>query len=297
MHPASPDSSEARGRPLARQAREAFSDWVSEEAGGKKFAQVLLRRLEPDETPSGPTGGGYEVRHVDDALRPESELEVREDPRQAREISKLTETGEYRPLKSSPNLRRGWMLRLSDERELSTAMGYLYPSAVVHWYLERHGELSITSYRENAARQTGIYQRVQNLSDRGVQKAARACCADAVCLKRTLWDVDEETPLDMHRGEGEIPCPEPCSVFVSFARRIRSFEREEERDLEDASQLTTSEREDLSALVKAAATGEVEFAREAEFEEPLNERRMRYRQETLLPKLRQEQAVEAGEDG
>jgi hypothetical protein len=42
----------------------------------------------------------------------------------------------------------------------------------------------------------------------------------------------------------------------------------------------------LAVLVEAAASGEVRFAREAEFEEPLNERRMRYRNLTLGPKLR-----------
>ncbi len=90
-----------------------------------------------------------------------------------------------------------------------------------------------------------------------MQDAARACCEDAVCLKKTLWDVDEETTaLEMDRGDGEIPCPEPCSVFVSFARRVRLFEREKKRDL-DAIGLSPSEKEDLAALVEAASTGEV----------------------------------------
>lgn len=293
MRPASPEPAETR--PLARRALEDFAAWVSEEPAGRVFAQVRIRRVEPDETPSGPTGGGYELRHVEDEDRAPEELKLYEEPREARELSKLTENGEYRPLKSAPNLRRGWLLRVPGERGLSTAMQYLYPSAVVHWHLERRGELPITSYRENAARQSGIYQRVQKLSDAGVQRAVRACCEDAVCLKRTLWNVDEKTPLDMHRGAGEIPCPEPCSVFVSFARRVRVFEREEERDLDDFSGLTASERGDLAALVEVAATGSVEFAREAEFEEPLNERRMRYRRETLLPKL--QPPAEGGEDG
>jgi hypothetical protein len=163
-------------------------------------------------------------------------------------------------------------------------MNYLYPAGIVHWYLHREGRLEITNFRENAARQSGIYKRIQRLSDGGVRNAARACCEDAVCLKRILWGVDEKTPLEMERGEGEIPCPEPCSVFISFARRVRLFEREE-RDL-DAAGLSLSEKEDLVALVRAAATREVRFAREAEFEEPLNERRMRYRRLTLVPKLR-----------
>ena len=222
---------------------------------------------------------------MDDAEASSAELTVYEDPREAREISKLTEDGEYRPLKSSPNLRRGWLLRVPDEKALASATNYLYPAAVVHWHLYREGDLEVTSYRENAARQSGIYKRVQRLSDEGVQNAARACCEDAVCLKKTWWDVDGDTPLAAERGEGEIPCPEPCSIFVSFARRVRLFERENKRDL-DALGLSPTEKEDLSALVEAAATGEVTLAREAEFEESLNERRMRYRKLTLVPKLR-----------
>ena len=259
----------------ASAAREAFAAWI-EEAGdeGRVFGQVLVKTAEM---------GRYSLRHAEDAEA--SGLRLHEDPREAREISKTTEGGEYRPLKSSPNLRRGWELRVAGDGDLIVAMNYLYPAGVIHWHLHREGRLELTSYRENAARQSGIYKRVQRLSDEGVQDTARACCEDVVCLKKTLWDVDDDTPLAMDRGEGEIPCPEPCSVFVSLARRVRLFEREKKRDL-DAIGLSPSEKEDLAALVEAAATGRVEFAREAEFEKPLNERRMRYRRLTLAPKLR-----------
>ena len=256
---------------VAASSREAFAAWVEAAPEGRTFGQVRVRRTSPE---------GYSLRHVDDT----GALEVHEDPRAAREIARLTENGEYRPLKSSPNLRRGWEIKASDARDLAVAMNYLYPAGVVHWYLHREGQLEVTGFRENAARQSGIYKRVQHLSDAGVQDAARACCEDAVCLKRTLWDVDEETPLRIDRGEGEIPCPEPCSVFVSFARHVRLFEREKL----DESGLSPSEKEDLAALVEDAASGEVQFAREAEFEEPLNERRMRYRRLTLGPRLRRE---------
>ena len=260
----------------AAAARDAFAAWVWEAGDrGRVFGQVLVKAAETH----------YSLRHVEDAEA--SGLGLHEDPREAREISKTTEGGEYRPLKSSPNLRRGWELRVAGTGGLIVAMSYLYPAGVLHWHLHREGRLELTSYRENAARQSGIYKRVQRLSDEGVQDTARACCEDAVCLKRTLWDVDGETPLEMERGEGEIPCPEPCSVFVSLARRVRLFEREKKRDL-DAIGLSPSEKEDLAALVEAAATGRVDFAREAEFEKPLNERRMRYRRLTLAPKLRPE---------
>ena len=264
---------------VATLSREAFAAWVDESPGGRTFGQVLVRAI--------PTVG-YSLRHKDDA--DVESLDPYHDPRAAREIAKLTEAGDYRPLKSSPNLRRGWELRVGDARQLAVAMNYLYPAGIVHWYLYREGRLEVTDFRENAARQSGIYKRIQRLSDEGVQDSARACCEDAVCLKRTLWDVDDKTPLAMERGEGEIPCPEPCSVFISFARRVRLFERERKRDL-DAAGLSPSEREDLVALVEAAAggAGEIKFAREAEFEKPLNERRLRYRRLTLVPKLRREE--------
>lgn len=258
---------------VAVESRDAFAAWIDGAPGGRVFGQVKVRPV---------SSAGYSLRHLEDEHV--DDLEVGEDPRAAREIAKLAEDGEYRPLKSSPNLRRGWELRVADARGLATAMNYLYPAGLVHWYLCREGRLQRTSFRENASRQSGIYKRVQRLSDEGVRDAARACCEDAVCLKKTLWDVDERTPLDIDRGQGEIPCPEPCSIFVSFARRVRLFEREER----DAAGLSPSEREDLSALVDAAATGEVVFAREAEFEEILNERRMRYRRLTLVPRLRRD---------
>ena len=262
---------------VAASSRKAFAAWIDASPAGRIFGQVLVRPMPP---------AGYSLRHKDDADA--QSLNLYEHPRPAREIAKLTEAGDYRPLKSSPNLRRGWELRAGDAKELAIAMNYLYPAGVAHWYLYREGRLQTTDFRENAARQSGIYKRIQRLSDEGVQNAARACCEDAVCLKKTLWNLDEETPLGMERGEGEIPCPEPCSVFISFARRVRLFEREEQRD-RDAAGLTPSERGDLLALVEAAASGEVRFAREAEFEKPLNERRMRYRRLTLVPKLRPEE--------
>jgi hypothetical protein len=264
-------------------SRVAFAEWVDEAPDVRTFGQVLIR-------PSA--SGAYFLRHRADAEA--VNLTFHDKPWDAREIARLTESGEHRPLKSSPNLRQGWELRVRGAAALAVAMNYLYPAGIVHWYLYREGQLRITNYRENAARQSGIYKRVQHLSDEGVQNAAKACCEDAVCLKKTLWNVDAETTLEMDRGEGEIPCPEPCSVFVSFARRIRLFEREKKRDL-DAAGFSPSEKEDLAALVEAGASGVIRFAREAEFEEPLNQRRLRYRKLTLLPKLRPAQDTRSHE--
>ncbi len=260
-----------RAKNVAAEAREAFAAWIGESGDGRTFGQVRVEK----------NGSEYCLRHIDDGDG--EDLDTSIDSTEAREISRLTEGGEHRPLKSSPNLRRGWKLELSGAGELASAMNYLYPAGVVHWHLHREWGLETTSFRENASRQSGMYERVRHLSDEAVQNAARACCGDDVCLKKTLWDVGEGTPLEAERGDGEIPCPEPCSVFVSFARRIRSFEKEE--IYADSNGLTPSEKGDLLSLVEAAASGAVSFPREAEFEKPLNVRRMRYRRLTLAPKL------------
>ncbi|WP_119067451.1 DR2241 family protein [Rubrobacter indicoceani] len=264
-----------RKQNVATAARLAFAAWVGGAGrAGREFGEVKVL---------GGPDGSFTVHHREEG--PESDLEVSTDPRAARLIARLTDAGDYRPLKSSPNLRRGWRLDLSGNAALLEAMNGLYPAAVAHWHLEREGRLEITSFRENAGRQSGIYERIKHLSDEAVQNAARACCEDSVCLKRTLWDVDEATPLAARRGAGEIPCPEPCSVFVAFARKVRSFEKEEPYRNDDPNGLTPSERKDLAALVGSVADGRPELAREAEFDEPLNARRMRYRRLTLIPKL------------
>lgn len=258
--------------------RRAFAAWVDEAADGRIFGELVLRRIET----------GYELRHRKDSNAFIENLDFYENPRAAQEIAKLTAEGEYRPLKSSPNLRCGWVMHLAEDSELLIAMNYFYPAAVAHWYSERNGELPLTSYREAAARQSGIYRIVQNLSDTGVQNAARACCEDTVCLKRILWKVDSDTPLDMEAGMGRIVCPEPCSLFLSFARQVTLLEGEDR----NAQGFSLTERQDMSSVLEAAASAELHMAREGEFDNPLNRRRLRYRTLTLLPRIQGKQGTE-----
>ena len=118
------------GRPgpenTATASREAFARWIDEAPEGRVFGQVILRPT---------SAGGYTLRHAEDARL--QDLQTSDDPRHAREIARLTAEGAYRPLKSSPNLRRGWELRVADAHSLGTAMDYLYPAGVVHWHLLR----------------------------------------------------------------------------------------------------------------------------------------------------------------
>jgi hypothetical protein len=270
-------------------ARAALTRWV-DEAGdeGRLFLQVRLLSTAP---------GRYEVRHRRDTHRSLPSLgTVTNDPFAAREIAQASNQGEYRPLKTAPNLRQGWALGDLDARGLWTALDYLYPGCAAHWHAARTGTLRVTHWRETAGRQSGIYGSVKLLPDAAVRNAARACCADAVCLRRVAWQVDEQTPLGLVDDEGElrhpvVPCPEPCSLFVSLARKVLVLERSPRTEVPGLGALSAAETGQVREIVTAAAAGTLGGAREGDFDEPTNPRRMRY----LAARLAEANAAESAD--
>ena len=271
------DQPEARGAHAAggvAEARRALVAWVDEAgAAGRVFLQARLTAV---------GGGRYEARHERDGHRSIQSLEwVSTDPFYAREIAQTTNEGEHRPLKTSPNLKQGWALVDLDADGLWTALEYLYPAAAVHWHAGRAGSLRVTHWRETAARQSGIYSSVRLLKDEVVRNVVRACCADAVCLRRVAWEIDAGVPLALAdegpvHGDAPVPCPEACSMFISFARQVVKQERAPRREIAGLAPLGADELLQVREVIAAAATGSVAAAREGEFGDPNNLRRIRY---------------------
>ena len=222
----------------------------------------------------------YELRHVEDVGVDREHLERYDDPLEARAIAKTDDRGRYRPLKTAPSLRTGWVFADLDGRELVETIGTLYPATVQNWHREREGELDVSHWRETAERQTGIYGVVEELSVEQVEWIARSCCVDSQCLKRREWDEDADTPLEAPRGEGAFPCREPCSLVVAAARRWTTLEREDEREYTFT--LTPSEKEQLEALIDAVADGRTEEIREADVYEGANRYRVRFLREKRM---------------
>jgi hypothetical protein len=255
-------------------ARRALAEWIDAAGGaGRTFLQVRLLR----------TGDAqYEIRHARDVHRSLLSLEtVTSDPYAARFIAQMTNGGEHRPLKTAPNLRQGWALVDLDARSLWTALDYLYPACALHWYAELAGTLRVTHWGEVAARQSGMYGAVKLLPADVVRNTVRACCGDAVCLRRVAWNVDGDTPLDLPSegdvtGDALVPCPEACSMFVSFARQVLVLERAPRHELPGLGRLGVEEIEQVREIATHAASGTLGDAREGEFSEGTNSRRMRY---------------------
>lgn len=216
----------------------------------------------------------YEIRHEADEGVDTATLAVHTDPLDARSLVETDAKGRYRPLKTAPTLDDGWVFAGLDARDCARTVDFVYPATVANWHRERRGDLDVSHYRETAERQTGIYDIIDELPVEAVEWMAEACCVDSQCLRRREWDEDEETELDVPRGDGEFPCREPCSVVVAAARKWTRLEREETRSYEF--ELTPSEKEQVEAIVEAVADGRTDEIREADVSEGANRYRARY---------------------
>ncbi|WP_293028744.1 DR2241 family protein [Natronococcus sp.] len=216
----------------------------------------------------------YELRHVDDADRAREELEPCEDPRDARELSTDDGDGRYRPLKTAPTLRSGWIFSELSGRALVDAVEFFYPATIANWHRELRGELDVDHWLETAERQTGIYDVIDELPREAVGWMAEACCVDSQCLRRREWQYDEDDDLEPPGGDGPFPCREPCSLVVAAARKWAILESEEERTYE--LELTTSELNQLAELIDAVADGRTGEIREADVNDGANRYRARY---------------------
>ncbi|MFD1587235.1 DR2241 family protein [Halorientalis brevis] len=220
----------------------------------------------------------YDLRHVDDVDTPDDELRVHEDPLDARDLVRHDETGRYRPLKTAPTLRSGWVFPDLGPAALVETVEFVYPATIANWHREREGELDVSHWHETVERQTGIYGVVETWDRQEghehVDWVAEACCADSQCLKRREWEYDDETDLDVDGGDGEFPCREPCSMVISAARRWTKLEAEQSQTYEF--ELTPSEKEQIEEIIDAVADDRTDEIREADTREGANRYRARF---------------------
>jgi len=160
----------------------------------------------------------YDLRHRADRGALLDELDLHVDPGEARDLSKYTDDGEYRPIKGAPDLRSGWVYSgLAPEKLLKT-VDFFYPASVANWFRHREERLDVTHFREAAERHTGIYSVIEHLAPDALNALVRDCCTDSNCIKNRIWDETATRPIDVPRGDGSIPCREPCPLFVDEAR-------------------------------------------------------------------------------
>jgi len=219
----------------------------------------------------------YEVRHVEDSEAEAGALTTHTTPFDARDIGTLDPKDRYRPLRTAPSLKTGWIFPALTANEVYEAVEAFYPATVVNWCREQRGELDIDHWRDEQDRQSGIYNLITVLPDEGVEWAASACCDDSQCLKRREWQLSEDEPLAAEGGDGVFPCREPCSMVVAAGREWAKLERQDTQTYEF--ELTPSEKEQIEAIIDAVADDEIDAIREADVANEANRYRVRYLRE------------------
>lgn len=174
----------------------------------------------------------FSLRHVGDRDLTVDQLERHEAPEAAREIARYDAEGNYRPLKTAPNLRRGWLLQLKNREEVALALDFFYPAALNLYEAWLEGTLQTTPLRETLERQSGMYQVTRQLSDEAAQELiAKKCCSQSGCLRKILWPLSvmeaiSFLPLEKtdpkKTAPQEIPllCREACNLLVAAARGV-----------------------------------------------------------------------------
>jgi len=219
----------------------------------------------------------YEIRHIDDSDAEADALTTHTEPFDARDIGTLNAAGRYRPLRTAPSLKQGWIFADLTADEVYEAVEAFYPATVVNWFREQRGELDIDHWRDEQDRQSGIYNLITVLPDEAVDWAAAACCDDSQCLKRREWQLSEDEPLEAEGGDGVFPCREPCSMVVAAGREWAKLERQDTQTYEF--ELTPSEKEQLEAIIDVVADDEIDEIREADVGNGANRYRVRYLRE------------------
>jgi sirohydrochlorin cobaltochelatase len=199
-----------------------------------RIGQLLIQRT---------SAGGFVVCHRED--EPSARLEIFRRSGDALEIARYDDTGNYRSLKTAPNLRHGWRLELVDLAELRRALDYFYPGRLAMLAAWTENRMSTTSLRETLDRQSGMYRVAAKISDEQIDDVVgNFCKSDGGCLRTILWKRDAQGAIpstklpsqkfdpghdQTGRGENTIPllCQEACNLLVAQCRKIVKGETDE----------------------------------------------------------------------
>ena len=140
------------------------------------------------------TSGRFVLSHRDDESV--DHLQTFRNAQDAIEIAKYDDSGNYRPLKTAPNLRHGWRLELDTLEELRCALDYFYPGRLAIFAAWKRDQPQTTPLRETLDRQSGMYRVAAKISDPELDDlVADFCRSNGGCLRTILWKRDARATL------------------------------------------------------------------------------------------------------
>jgi len=205
------------------------------------FGQILVRKGK---------SGGFVLSHREEETS--DQLKTFRNAEDALEIAKYDDAGNYRPLKTAPNLRHGWRLEFETLEHLRHALDYFYPGRLAMFAAWKSHKLQTTPLRETLDRQSGMYRVAAKISDSQIDDlVGNFCRSNGGCLRTILWKRDangaiastklpkekfdpaydkargrSRRPLsDAHASHGEVAtipllCQEACNLLVADCRKV-----------------------------------------------------------------------------
>jgi len=200
-----------------------------------RVGEISIRRID---------GGSFIVSHCDDRGR--DDLQRFQNLEEAAKIARYDDAGNYRPLKTAPNLRHGWRLELVDLTELRRALDYFYPGRLAMFAAWKENRLTTTPLRKTLTRQSGMYRVASKISDEQINDlVGNFCRSNGGCLRTILWKRDKSAAVpstklpsdkfDASHGQALSPgsatpattapvipllCQEACSLLVAKCRKV-----------------------------------------------------------------------------
>ena len=143
------------------------------------FGQILIQK----------TNARFVLSHRDDEGR--NDLQTFRSTEDAIDIAKYDDAGNYRPLKTAPNLRRGWKIFARDLLQVEQVIDAIYPGRLAILHAFKSGQLTSTSLRETLNRQSGMYRIAAKISDEQIDGlVGNFCRSNGGCLRTILWKRD-----------------------------------------------------------------------------------------------------------
>ena len=200
-----------------------------------RVGEISIRRID---------GGSFIVSHCDDRGR--DDWQRFQNLEEAAKIARYDDAGNYRPLKTAPNLRHGWRLELVDLTELRRALDYFYPGRLAMFAAWKENRLTTTPLRKTLTRQSGMYRVASKISDEQINDlVGNFCRSNGGCLRTILWKRDKSAAVpstklpsdkfDASHGQALSPgsatpattapvipllCQEACSLLVAECRKV-----------------------------------------------------------------------------
>src|SRR5207248_7187796 len=116
--------------------------------------------------------------------------------------------GNYRVLKTSIDLPKGWRIEVPNVVSLLAALETIYPTLWIDVVQHQSDTLPLQPLEQVAERQTGLYRRVRELSGDLSEHLPRIVSAHCgLCVRGATW-------FDGSMGDASLPCPEACQPFM-----------------------------------------------------------------------------------